>query len=235
MAEDNNAQEGDPKATPDTFTQEQLIEQINAAVTEATTGLKKKNDELLGEKKAAKDKAEAAETERQRISDEASKKSGDVEALEASWANKVKVLEASHSDKIAPLLSTIEKLTVGAAASDIAARIAIDPDASVNISDYLRSRLRLDMADGKTSIQVLDGEGKASAMTLKELEAQVADLPRFKHVIKGNQASGGGAANANGGAVKRKFSEYTGAEKVELNRTNPQEYERLKAEENLPK
>ena len=224
MAEDNNAQEGDPKATPDTFTQEQLIEQINAAVTEATTGLKKKNDELLGEKKAAKDKAAEAETERQRISDEASKKSGDVEALEASWANKVKVLETSHSDKIAPLLSTIEKLTVGAAASDIAARIAIDPDVSVNISDYLRSRLRLDMADGKTSIQVLDGEGKASATTLGELEAQVAELPRFKHVIKGNQASGGGAANASGGAVNsKKRSEMSAVEKRQYQEKHGQE------------
>jgi hypothetical protein len=224
LAEYNNAHVGDPNATPDTFTQEQLIEQINAAVTEATTGLKKKNDELLGEKKAAKDNAAEAETERQRISDEASKKSGDVEALEASWANKVKVLETSHSDKIAPLLSTIEKLTVGAAASDIAARIAIDPDASVNISDYLRSRLRLDMADGKTSIQVLDGEGKASATTLKELEAQVAELPRFKHVIKGNQASGGGAANASGGAVNsKKRSEMSAVEKRQYQEKHGQE------------
>lgn len=224
MAEENNAQAGDPQASPDTFTQEQLTAQIAAAVAEATTGLKKKNDELLGEKKAAKDKAVEAETERQRISDEASKKSGDVEALEASWANKVKVLETSHSDKIAPLLSTIEKLTVGAAASDIAARIAIDPDASVNISDYLRSRLRLDMADGKTSIQVLDGEGKASATTLGELEAQVAELPRFKHVIKGNQASGGGAANASGGAVNsKKRSEMSAVEKRQYQEKHGQE------------
>lgn len=36
MAEDNNAQEGDPKATPDTFTQEQLTVQITAAVVDPT-------------------------------------------------------------------------------------------------------------------------------------------------------------------------------------------------------
>lgn len=224
MADAPNAQSGEQKTTPKTFTEEDVQKLIETAVETATTGLKKKNDELIGEKKAAKTKAEEAEAERQRIANEAAKKSGDVEALEASWSKKFEDLEANYQAEKAPLLATIEKLTVGAAATQIANRIAIDPDAAVNISDYLRTRLRLDMDDGKTNIQVLDGEGRASATTLKELEQQVAELPRFKHVVKGNEAQGGGAAGANGGAVNSKNrSEMSANEKRQYQQKHGQQ------------
>jgi len=40
--------------------------------------------------------------------------------------------------------------------------------------------------------------------------------------------NGGGGAQSTGAATTKKFSEYNGAELVELNRTNPAEYQRLK-------
>lgn len=204
MANPSSTQPGAQDSTPTdsqsnakSFTQEQLEALIQDAVKKETQGLKVKNDELIGEKRDAAKKAQEAEIERQRIAEEAAKKAGDVNALEKSWTNKLEALEADNKQEIAALLAAVEGLTIGKIANEIANRLAIDSDAAVNISDYVRMRLRL---DEKHSVKVLDGEGKPSALSLKELEQQVSDLPRFKHVIKNSNASGGGAAGASGGA-----------------------------------
>jgi len=64
-----------------------------------------------------------------------------------------------------------------------------------------------------------------------EIEKDDAFAPLLK---SGIVTSGGGQSkgSGSGGAVKKKFNEMNGAELAELRKSNPAEYERLKAEFN---
>lgn len=57
------------------------------------SGLKKKVDELLAEKKAADSKRKEAEEAARKAAEEAARKSGDVGALEKSWADKFAAMQ----------------------------------------------------------------------------------------------------------------------------------------------
>lgn len=86
-----------------TFTQEQLQEAVNkaaAAKDEEYKGVINKNSELLGEKKAAQEKAEEARLEREAALQESLKKSGDVEQLEKSLREQFEKERLEYKGKI---------------------------------------------------------------------------------------------------------------------------------------
>ena len=188
-----------PKGEAETFSQDQVNEMIAAAVEKETGGLKSKVDELLGESKAAKAKAKEEAEARAKAADEAAKKSGDVEALEKSWQEKLAQAERERDAQLSGLQSTVEALTVGSAAKDIAAELAIQGSASV-LERIARDRLSVEMTDEGPRVRVKDATGKPSAATLDDLKAELTNDSALKPLIIGGKASGGGAANANGGA-----------------------------------
>ena len=57
--------------------------------SEDVSGLKKKVEELLAEKKAAEAKRKESEAAARKAAEEAARKSGDVESLEKSWREKL--------------------------------------------------------------------------------------------------------------------------------------------------
>lgn len=217
-----------PSGEEKTYTQADLDAAIAKAVESETGGLKSKVQELLDESKAAKTKAKEAEEAKQAAADEAAAKSGDVEALTASWQKKWDAREVEWQAREAELTGSLTQMTSGATATDIANRLAVDADHAENIADYLKARLRTEFEGGTPRTVVLGQDGKPSALTVEELESEVAEMPRFSRLVAGTKAAGGGAAHANGGAAPKKFSDMTGSELVALRRKNPQEYDRLK-------
>lgn len=189
-----------PKGEEKTFTEAQVQELIAAAVEKETGGLKAKVDELLTESKAAKAKAKEAEEAKQKAADEAAHKAGDVDALTASWQKKWEEREAEFQAREAELSGALTSMTSGATASSLANKLAVDAESAENIADYLKGRLRTDFEGGAAKTVVLGQDGKPSALTVEELEKEVASMPRFSRLIAGTKASGGGAAHANGGA-----------------------------------
>lgn len=193
-----------------TFSKEQLDAAIadalaanNATRDEAEKGLKAKVDELLSESKAAKDKAKEEAEARQKAADEAAKKSGDTEALEASWQAKFDAMVAAKDEENAGLRGTVEKVTVGQQATSIAAELAVQGSAGV-LERLILPRLGYEMKDGDARVVVKDATGKPSALTVDELKAEIAADTAFAPLIAASKASGGGAANANGGAGNQK-------------------------------
>ena len=191
---------------------------------EDVSGLKAKLDELLGEKKEAKRKAEEAEAERKRLAEEAARKNGDVAALEESWNTKYTTREKELLAELDQYKSQIHGLTVGQTATQVAAKLAITGSDKV-LLPHVKSRLYL---KDNGEVGVLDLQGKPSAATIAEFEAELANDPAFKPLIVANLASGSGATNNGGsGGAAKKPSEYTEAERVALKRENPDLFKQI--------
>ncbi|WP_312381614.1 hypothetical protein [Stutzerimonas balearica] len=197
---------------------------------EDVSGLKAKLEELLGESKAAKAKAREAEEAAKKAEEERARKAGDVEALENSWKEKLTKREQELLSERESLASQIKELTVGRAATDLAAELAVQGSAKA-LLPHLQARLSMDLRDGKPTVVVLDANGKPSAATLEELKAEFVNDPAFAPLIVGSKASGSGASGAKpGGGAAKKFDEYTGAELSAIRKSDPALYDRLKTE-----
>ena len=197
---------------------------------EDVSGLKAKIDELLSEKKTEAEKRKQAEENARKTAEEAARKNGDVEALENSWREKLTKREQELLSERESLASQIKELTVGRAATDLAAELAVQGSAKA-LLPHLQARLSMDIRDGKPTVVVLDANGKPSAATLEELKAEFVNDPAFAPLIVGSKASGSGASGAKpGGGAAKKFDEYTGAELSAIRKSDPAMYDRLKTE-----
>lgn len=176
------------------------------------------------DRKAAKERADALEREARDRADEDARKRGDSEALEKSWQEKLARKEAELAEEIKSRDARLTELTVGTTAQAIGAELAMQGSAGV-VTKLVRERLRYE--DGK--VIVLDNDGKPSALTLDELKKEFREDPAIAPLIQGSKASGGGAGGAKGGGAAKTLNELRGMERVELRRTNPAEYARLKA------
>ncbi|KZX63189.1 hypothetical protein A3710_17220 [Stutzerimonas frequens] len=166
---------------------------------EDVSGLKAKLEELLGESKAAKAKAREAEEAAKKAEEERARKAGDVEALENSWKEKLTKREQELLSERESLASQIKELTVGRAATDLAAELAVQGSAKA-LLPHLQARLSMDIRDGQPTVVVLDANGKPSAATLEELKAEFVNDPAFAPLIVGSKASGSGAGGAKPGS-----------------------------------
>lgn len=170
-------------------------------------GLKKKVAELLDEAKRAKkektdaEKAKAEAEEAARL--EAAKKSGDKDALEKSWQDKVARLTKERDEAVAGLTGQIVEMTVGTTAERIATEIANRPVDVKGLLPHIRSRLSHEIVDGKPVIRVLDDSGKPTAMNIDEFKKSLAAVDYLQPLISGSKASGAGHTGANGGSAGR--------------------------------
>tara|TARA_Y100001951_G_scaffold104026_1_gene114398 strand:+ start:737 stop:1513 length:777 start_codon:yes stop_codon:yes gene_type:complete len=159
-------------------------------------------------------KAKHAEAEKHRkeqeaaarkAAEEAAKKSGDVEALEKSWAEKFTTREAELSEQVNTFQSMIHTLTVGSTATTLAAKIAMEGCAE-GLTPHIQSRLKMEMVDGEPKVKVLGKDGRPSAMSLEDLEKELKATPYLAPIIKGSSASGAGGIGRGGGAGKGEIS-----------------------------
>lgn len=169
---------------------------IDAAIEAAVAPLKAKNEELLGETKAAKAKAREEAEARQKAADEAAAKNGDVDALNKSWQAKLDKAQADADDKLKARDAQLVDLTVNATARKLAGDLAVPGSADV-LLPHIKSRLAYQ--DGKLS--VLDMEGKPSASTVDELAKEIAANKAFAPLIVASMATGGGAIGGKGGGA----------------------------------
>lgn len=171
------------------------------------------------ERKAAKERAEALEREARERAEESARKSGDIEALEKSWQNKLARREAELLEQNERLQSQLVELTVGATAQKLAGDLAVPGSADV-LLPHIKSRLTYQ--DGK--LAVLDADGKPSASTVDELANEIRNDKRFAPLIVASMADGGGASGSRGGgAATLKRSQMTPAQKREFIEKNGQE------------
>lgn len=165
-----------------------------------SSGLVAKNKELLDELKQFKGKAREQEEAARKAAEEAAKKSGDIDALEKSWQEKLDKANADSQAANEKLQASLNGLLVDNVAQKLASEIGLQGSESILIP-HIKQRLAAEERDGQHRTVVRDLEGKASALTLEELKNEFINNPAFAPVIVGSKANGGGATNGQGGAA----------------------------------
>lgn len=182
----------------------------------------------IAKQEAKELKEKLDEIQRQRDEDDHNnkKKTGDVEALEKSWQEKLTKSERDFAQKLENVQGQLRERLVDNEAQRIAAEISTSPRL---IFPHIKARLRADFEGDSARTVVLDADGKPSALTVKELQAEFVANQDFAAIIKGSNASGSGAnGSRGGGGATKKGYELSEKERVDLMKSNPAEFNRMK-------
>lgn len=190
-----------------------------------TTGLKKKVDELLDERK--KDQQKAREE-----ADKRAKAEGDITALETSWQQKLDEAVGAKDTELSRMTGIVSTLTVGRTAIELASELAVDGAAKA-LLPHIERRLRMEIVNGEPKVRVLDAEGKPSALTLDQLKEELKADTSLSRIVAGSKATGGGAdgGKENGGGATKALKDMNEAERVALAKSNPDQFQKLIAED----
>ena len=169
---------------------------------ESVRGLKAKVEELLSEKKTAKEQADAAQRKLEEEAAEKLRRSGDVEAIEKSYKKEIEKLKKESADAVSEREKELDSLVRKAQVSNMLEG-KVDPMAKKWIERDILERTRLEVVDGKRLIRVLDEDGKPTAQSLEEfVKSNVFDNADYSKYVIGSRAAGGGAdGNPRGGGA----------------------------------
>lgn len=191
---------------------------LRVAAEQRVTDLQTQIETLTSERDTAISERDAAKAD----------KGKDTQALEASWQAKVDAAEKKLSDTQAELTNEIERLLVTNTAMSMANEISTVPEL---FQDVIAKRLKVEKgADGQYFTRVLDAAGAPSASNLDDLKKELLANEKYAAIIISGKGSGGGAGGpgSGGGATEKKWLEYSDTELVELRKTDPEKYDRLK-------
>jgi hypothetical protein len=180
-------------------------------------GLKNKVQELLAEVGTLKGKVKenadsetAAKEAARKAAEDAAAKKGDIEALRKSADDRVAAAIAETEGKFKPTVEkqsgTIRKLLVDNVATSLAGKIGLKGSEQLLIP-HITNRLAVEERDGEFVTVIRDSTGKASALTVADLEKEFVGNAAFAPVIAGSKASGSGAGgdqSKGGGAAGAK-------------------------------
>jgi hypothetical protein len=123
----------------------------------------------------------------------------EVEALEASWQQKLTTEQTKHTEALALRDTSLRGVLVDSEARRIAAKIALNAPSGELLAESIQKRLTVEITtEGKAVTRVLDAAGKPSAASLDDLEKEIVATPKYAGLLLGSLASGGSAAPAQG-------------------------------------
>ena len=144
---------------------------------------KAERDQALKEKKELQDRLDAIE---------ADKNKGDFDAMNKSWQTKHDKTVKEAAAKEAKLQSALSKKLVDNEAERLATKLSAK-NAKV-LMPLIKMRLAADFEGDEPTTRILDADGKVSALTIAELEAEYIANPDYSGIIDGSKASGGAGA-----------------------------------------
>lgn len=156
---------------------------------EDNSGLKRKLDEVLGEKKTAAQRARELEAELQAIKDKQAEESGNYKALHETAVKKAQQYESELNE----VRQAMSKKEIDLAVTSLTG-LALDGSGDL-LASYIRPRLQF--ADG--ALHVLGADGQPSAATLDDFKKELIANPALAPILRGSSGQGGGA---NGGSGK---------------------------------
>lgn len=201
----------------ETFTREQ-VEQM---IAEQVAGLKANNEALLSEKKEEARKRKEAEEQRQREHQEALKNAGKMDEFEKTIRSQYEPVLQEKEQRYANLASRVlgseRKAVLGSFAGDF-----ITPEAVDILAPFVKTEF-----EGEDVVTKFVGpDGNVITTDPNQFRKYLREHKAFSHLIKANAASGGGAAGGKSGGAAPAFKDMSEAERLELHRTNPAEFQR---------
>jgi len=160
--------------------------------------VKSKNEELLNETKIAKQKAREEAEAKQKAEMERARKNGDFEQLlKSSEQERQTLAERLHS-----LESRISSEKTRSESMRLAAELADGSNAEI-LSEFISRRLKYT----DEGFKVLNEQGELTVSTLDVLKKEFEESPKFKSLIRGSKASGGGATGSGSSAAIKEMSQ----------------------------
>lgn len=152
-------------------------------------GLKSQNEKLLNEKREAKARAE--EIERQRVADEEKriKETGNIEALEKSYQEKLAKLQGDFDSYKGNSEKQLHGLLVKKEAQALASRLGGGATDELFLPHIL-SRLTVEAGEDGPRTRILDKDGKPSAASMDDLYSEFASNKAFAPAVAKTNASG---------------------------------------------
>ena len=163
---------------------------VEGVPKEDVSGLKRKIDELLTEKKTVQQKASEAEELARVQAAEKMRKANDFEQLYNSSESE----RQKASEELATLKANLQKQQIAGQAGQVASELTKDVARAKLLTEQISSRLSL--VDGE--IRVLDVNGNLTVSTVQELTQSIK--AEYPFLVDGSQAAGGGATGGNSGA-----------------------------------
>ena len=159
-------------------------------VEKQTSGLKSKNDELLGKLKASSEKVSELEAANHDLTVQATKGNGNAEALENSYKSRIEKIEKEAAARESALSSEINEITAGSAAKSLASKL-FGPKADL-LLHHVAKRVSSEVnKDGKRFIRVLDEDGNATSSSIDDLAKEFSESDRFRGEIVKQPSSTG--------------------------------------------
>jgi hypothetical protein len=191
-----------------------------------TEGLRKKNEELLGEKKTMQGTA----AEQTQIAEDARKAAVTAEELRLKAANDMDGLKSHYETQLA------EQTATASAAAKIAKSALLSRDKGVVLSqtlslihdDYkdlasaqLSNMLKIGYNDQQQPVTTFEHDGKVVANNVEEFKSWASDQPTFKKILNGVDSSGANTqqSRSSASATNKPYSEMSLKEQVAHNKT----------------
>lgn len=142
------------------------------------------------------DKQKLDEEKARKAAEDAARAAGNVTALEESWKTKyatdLAAKDAEYKTQMESLTGDVDRLLRDNVARDISRKLAL-PGHDEVLLPHILGRLKVDVRDGQRVTTVIDAKGQASALTLADLEKEIAANKVFSPLLVGSKGSGGGA------------------------------------------
>lgn len=181
-----------PEVIQNEYTEKDGSYVLDVSGIEDTGALKRAKEHEKTARKEAEKRARLAENKVLEFQDEASRKAGDVEALEKSWQGKLETREAELLAKLEAKDKYIGQQLVDNVALQIATEISKSPSL---ILPHIKSRLTADLDSENPVTKVLDANNQLSALTIDELKQEFIANKDFAPIIIGSKASGSGTSS----------------------------------------
>lgn len=174
--------------------------------------VKSKADQLLDETKKAKQKAREELEAKQKAEMERAQKNGDYEQLLKSSEKERQTLAEQYEQ----LRNKISTEKTKSESMRIATELADGYNAEI-LSEFISKRIKYT----DEGVKVLNEQGELTVSTLDVLKKEFEASPKFKYLLRGNKASGGGAPGAGSGAAIKEMSQ---SDFAKLNPTQQREF-----------
>lgn len=148
-------------------------------------------------KRALEHEREANKRERAeklRLIEDGKKKGQDVSDMEASYKKMLEDQKATLETSHAETQKALKAATKDVAKKELLGKLT-DPDSADLLEPHIDRRLKVEIVDGRAITRVLDKDGKMSAMSLSDLEAEIRADKKFAAVLTASRGSGTGGAS----------------------------------------
>lgn len=171
------------------------------------------NQKLISEKRERDEVARQAQAERERIEQESLKQSGNFEALEKSYQEKLKAADERANE----LVRQRDNSSVEQESQRLASQLADTPTNQRLLQRFIKDRLSV--VDGQ--VKVVDDKGQLSASTIDDLANEFKTSGDYDSLLVGTRGSGSGG-NGTSGSIVKSANEYSEAERIDLANKNPE-------------